>query len=942
MAQTPIFNHQVSFAAGELSPALAARVDLSKFLTGLKTARNVNVMPGGGVRNRAGTKFVAAAGDSTHQVRLIPFSASESQTYVIELGHYYARFYTNGGQVQVSAANAWSASGTFYPVGTFVSNGGTIYYCITANTSGSTFSGDAAYWRAQTVYQIVTPWASTDIFMLKFAQSADVMYFAHQSYAPQTLTFYSSTNWQIAAYSFLSGPFMDENTGQSNTITPSAATVTNTNVPITYISGGTWGSSSQVNPITVNVASVSNLSVGQAITVTGMNGTFATQLNGNKFYILSITTLVPGSSYLITLSYTPGGQPVYPAPAVSAQEYVPTSSNLEISGTITLSASANVFVSGHVGALFQLVSTIIANTITFSPTGTGQTSAAVQCGHNWSIITSGAWVGQLNVQASIDGGTTWSTIQALQSAAVNDNFTTSGDTGFDQCLIRVTSSGTWTSGGGGCVVDLSTLSFDWIGVVQITSVSSPLSATATILPIGKNDTGLANTNATWQWSEGSWSTYRGWPGSVCFNNDRLCWGGTPTEPQTEQLSRTGSYNDFSTSEPAQADDAFSIVLPSRTLNAIQNIVMMPQGQLALTTDSEWLIQPGTQGLSASSVSTLLQGVRGSSAIAPAIIGIEMMVIQRMGSVMRNLIYQLAVNGYMGDNISIISQHLFTGYTISEMAYAQEPDSILWTVRSDGALLSCTYMRDQELNAWTHHDTQGTFESICTIPDYTDGYSQPWFVVNRTLNGQTVRCIEYMVCRDMGTDPRYQYFVDCGSTYNGAATASITGLGWLANMPVAVLADGNVVNGLTVSAGGVLTLPAAASIVQVGLPFVSDIETLRIESPSPFWVQPPGTAQGRKIAIPQVTLRFWNSRGGWIRDMSQTTPDPASTGTDGFLEIKQRYASDPPAAAMPLKTMDYPVQLGGGYEFGAHMMLRQVDPLPMCLLAFFPKCVYGEN
>ena len=64
MAQTPIFNHQVSFAAGELSPALAARVDLSKFLTGLKTARNVNVMPGGGVRNRAGTKFVAAAHNS--------------------------------------------------------------------------------------------------------------------------------------------------------------------------------------------------------------------------------------------------------------------------------------------------------------------------------------------------------------------------------------------------------------------------------------------------------------------------------------------------------------------------------------------------------------------------------------------------------------------------------------------------------------------------------------------------------------------------------------------------------------------------------------------------------------------------------------------------------------------------------------------------------------
>ena len=930
MAQTPIFNHQVSFAAGELSPALAARVDLSKFLTGLKTARNVNVMPGGGVRNRAGTKFVAAAGDSTHQVRLILFSASASQTYVIELGHYYARFYTNGGQVQVSAANAWSASGTLYPVGTFVSNGGTIYYCITANTSGSTFSGDAAYWRAQTAYQIVTPWASTDLFMLKFAQSADVMYFAHQSYAPQTLTFNSATSWTLAAYSFLDGPFMVANNNQSQTMTPSAAS---NNVATLAISGMSYGGNNGglVSPY-INTATPHGLSNGQATTIQNLSGAAGSQLNGNTYYARVI------NAYEIGLNYSGGANVWMPA----FTPYTPGAGTITIPGAITVNLLSNspIFSAGHVGALFQLDATLNAQTITWAPTATGQSSSNVQCGHDWSIITSGAWTGVINIQASIDGGTTWTTIQTLQAAAANDNFTTSGDTGFDQCLIRLTSSGTW--GGSGCSVDFSTKSFDWVGVVRIATVTDSKNATINILANGNANTGLANTNATWQWSEGSWSTYRGWPGSVCFNNDRLCWGGTPTEPQTEQLSRTGSYNDFSTSEPAQADDAFSIVLPSRTLNAIQNIAMMPQGQLALTTDSEWLIQPGTQGLSASSVSTLLQGVRGSSAIAPAIIGIEMMVIQRMGSVMRNLIYQLAVNGYMGDNISIISQHLFTGYTISEMAYAQEPDSILWAVRSDGALLSCTYMRDQELNAWTHHDTQGTFESICTISDYTDGYSQPWFVVNRTLNGQTVRCIEYMVCRDMGTDPRYQYFVDCGSTYNGAATASITGLGWLANMPVAVLADGNVVNGLTVSAGGVLTLPAAASIVQVGLPFVSDIETLRIESPSPFWVQPPGTAQGRKIAIPQVTLRFWNSRGGWIRDMSQTTPDPASTGTDGFLEIKQRYASDPPAAAMPLKTMDYLVQLGGGYEFGAHMMLRQVDPLPMCLLAFFPKCVYGEN
>ena len=79
------YNSQTSFAAGEISPSLHARTDLAKYATGLKIARNGNILPQGGFRNRPGTYMVAAAGDSTHAVRNVPFVYSNGQAYNLEL-----------------------------------------------------------------------------------------------------------------------------------------------------------------------------------------------------------------------------------------------------------------------------------------------------------------------------------------------------------------------------------------------------------------------------------------------------------------------------------------------------------------------------------------------------------------------------------------------------------------------------------------------------------------------------------------------------------------------------------------------------------------------------------------------------------------------------------------------------------------------------------------
>lgn len=1002
----PLHTIQASFAGGEFSPSLFGRVDIQKYNTGLKKARNVNVIPHGGVRNRPGTKMVSAAGDSTHPVRVIPFTFSSGATFILEFGHLYIRFYTLDAQIQASSTvTAW-VTGHSYVVGNFVTQGGNTYYCLVPHTSG-TFATDLAAgdWVLQTAYQIPSPYAGSDLFNLKFTQSASVLYIAHNSYAPQQLTRILDDSWTIAAYAFAMGPFMLQNSDSTSTITPSA--ISGTGITLTasksiFVAGHVSAFFELIATIvgqTISptlTASVLNwLPTGttwQCVTTGTWSGTILVQtspdeitwttvatvttnttVSGNTGFALGYMRAIMQSSLAFSGSATAtltGDGSVAAATNLGALNAVTpnvacgTTATITITGTwsgtvsiersddggVTWNDLATTYTTNQSGTTQSTGKAIglirakmtaytsgtavvtIDGTAATAPTlavtiSTASVSAAIQCGADWSVITTNTWTGKIRVEISTDGGNNWSLVQSLASSS-SSNYNTSGSTGVRQCLIRVSADPT-VAFTGTANIDLTSQSFDWTGIVQITAVASGTSATANVINISNTDsTGLANTSATYQWSEGSWSTYRGFPACATFFQDRLCWASTPAEPETIWMSQTGNYTNFGISSPLVDSDSISVVLPSRSVNIIQNLIVMPQGMIALTSDSEWAIAVGANGvLSPTSINTNLQGHRGSASISPVVCGIEIILLEQLGTIVRNLIYQLYVSGFMGDNISIISQHLFTGFTISEMAYQQEPDSIIWLVRSDGKLLSLTYMREQEVQAWTWHDSVGTFESVACIRSSANGFTEPWFVYN--LNG--TRYIVRMVARDMGTTPSSQFFVDCGLSYSGVAATVITGLAHLNGQKVSVLADGNVIPNISV-AGGQITLAVAASTVHVGLPYVSDVESLQIEAQDPR-----GTLQGRRVAIPRVTLRFWNSRGGY------TGPEAPSDDTVTTLDpITQRTIDDDFNVAIPLKTQDYQMVLQGGYDFGAHVFFRQVDPLPFCLLAFIPQIVPAEN
>lgn len=189
---------QRAFAAGELGPAFHARADLDLYARALKTCRNFTVLRSGGVANRAGTRFIAEAKDSTGLVKLYPwvFTAAGDST-LIEAGDEYFRFYKNGAPVLVTEVDAYDG-GDSYVVGDLVSDSGANFYCI-ADAAPGDDPTDPAFWYPLTgdIYEIPTPYAAESFNSpgpLRFSQNGAEILITHTAYRPAILANLAGVN----------------------------------------------------------------------------------------------------------------------------------------------------------------------------------------------------------------------------------------------------------------------------------------------------------------------------------------------------------------------------------------------------------------------------------------------------------------------------------------------------------------------------------------------------------------------------------------------------------------------------------------------------------------------------------------------------------------------------------------------------------------------------
>lgn len=237
MAQ--VKTHARSFAGGEITPELYGRIDLVKFQTGLKTALNFWTLPHGPSQNRPGFAFVNEVKDSTRATRVIPFSFNTTQTYIIELGHQYIRWHTNGATLCETAQNAtditvaspavWTIAAHGLSVGQWVFIAGVTgtfstvvtgrFLKVATTPTANTFTlsdqaGNAinstgktitAFGSAARVYEIASPYDETDLFELKFTQKEDVLTITHPDYAARELSRSGATSWALNTITFQPG-----------------------------------------------------------------------------------------------------------------------------------------------------------------------------------------------------------------------------------------------------------------------------------------------------------------------------------------------------------------------------------------------------------------------------------------------------------------------------------------------------------------------------------------------------------------------------------------------------------------------------------------------------------------------------------------------------------------------------------------------------------------
>lgn len=404
-----------------------------------------------------------------------------------------------------------------------------------------------------------------------------------------------------------------------------------------------------------------------------------------------------------------------------------------------------------------------------------------------------------------------------------------------------------------------------------------------------------------------------YPAAVTYYEQRRWFAGPNNNPQAVYATRSATESNMAASIPTQDDDALEFRIASRQQNAIRHLVPLAD-LIALTVGGEFRIfADNAPSITPSTLSIKPQGYAGASNVQPALTSSSILYVQSQGSRVRELAYNWQQSSYASIDISIMAPHLFNGYTIRDLAYARAPVPFLAAVRSDGVLLTMTYVPEQQVYAWSQNDTtNGTYESVCVVSEGSEDVL--YMVVNRTVNGRTVRYIERQHTR-LFTEQADAFYVDSGLSYDGAATTSFSGLWHLEGETVGILADG-AEHPTRVVTNGAITLDEAASVVHVGLTYESDLLTL----PAVFDATPAG-GQGMMKNVNGVRMR-----------VTQSATVKAGPSFDKLTEYPARLVSSPYGSPPVLRTGELRFAIGPSWNSDGAVAVRQDNPLPLTVMS----------
>ena len=900
---------QQGFTTGEISPEVLARSELDKYQYALKQARNVYIRPYGAVYRRSGTIYHSACKYADKKAILVEFNYSVELSYLLEIGEGYIRVHKNGEYLGI---------------------------------------------------ELATPYTEADLPKLRFAQSADVMYITSGKYPIKTLSRYAEDDWRFGDfevtemyYDATINPRIYEGAGFTTPGSHSYKPKLSGKYQIELSGGGGGGggaytgkskrnggaggtggllkrtvelNSSQTYSITVGAGGTGrentdrsaykppdataggNTTFGSYMATGGAGGTSAGYYNAGAHSGVKGADGTPagdgaaGGAGGTTSSAGMNGANGWAYISYAEYTIITPSGTTE---NITLTSNTSIFNADSVGSFMKITHEMPSKTVST----TDGTSANVKVGDGWKIITHGTWSGDCFVERSLDNGGTW---EEYRSYSSSDDFNASESGTVDKpCLLRIRCA----TSGSGCSADLTALPYTHEGTVKITEYVSATQVKADVI------TELGSTEATPDFYWGAWSDEFGYPSFVCFFQDRLCFACTTKQPYMLWMSRTGDYGNFGVEKAdgtVTDDSAVALSFISRKQFNILHIV--PTTDLIVLTDgNEWLVS-GASTVTPTEANPKNQTSRGSTDVEPIAIGSKLVFVQRRGKVVRDMGYSFENDQYDGADLTLLAKHLTQKTTITDDAYKQEPDSLIYFVTADGRILCLTYVKGQNVYAWSTLDTDGEFEAVCNIGGAEEDIV--YCIIKREIGGETVRYIESFSPYPDTDVPNDYIMLDCAKSMTVTAR-EVSGFGWLAGKTVTVLADGREHKDIAVDEEGNLELPVPATNIVVGLPYQSVIEL-----PNVTIQAQDGSIQGRKKKVSTVYMQLTNSLGGFLGHTENETDEikydefSEYTGVKLFNGIKEMTMPNTPLGGF-LEDSSVLIATSSPYPFNLALVVRAV-------------------
>ena len=906
-----------SFTAGELSSSMEGRTDFAKYFNGASNIENFVVLPHGPITRRPGTYFVSEIKTSSAKTRLIPFTFSTEQTYILEFGNLYIRFFKDDGQITegnkvisaITKANPAVVTATShgYSDGDFVNISGVVGMTevngktfkvsnkttntfelqdvdgTNINSSGyTTYSSDGV---ANKIYQITTEYTTAQIFDLKFAQSADVMYICHPSHEVTKLSRTGHTSWSLDEVDFLStGPFLDANT-TTTTLTPSNASTGSRNITASAITGINGG----VGWLATDVGRVISMNNGKATITARTSATVAVATVTDAFDNTNAVTDWKLGSFSDTTGHPScvsffEQRLVFAATSDQPQTmFFSKSGDYEnmTSGTDADSAMIYTIASNQVNAIKSLKAT---RTLICMTTG-GE--YAVSSGTSQDAITPS----NINIRKQSNYGSAGVDALSIGNATI-----------FLQRAKRKVRELAYNFDTDGYVAPDLTILADHIsetGIVQMDYQQEPYS----IVWAARTDGVLSGLTYNRLENVVAWHRHIIGGKSDTTKNiiqQQISFTSNTTIVSTSNNTITLSSHGLSTGDPVYYYAA-SNVIGGLNISSLYYVIASDSNTIKLaTTAANATAGTAISFTSAPSTNTtqyIYQGVNVSS----------------------NFIYSAAHGFTTGD----IFYYNNTGTSIGGLAenvkyYVEKIDNNQFKLYSNKTLttvvdITSAHTSEQTDNILTH----AKVESVAVI-DGDGDEDQVWVIVQRWIDGAVRRYVEYFTPFDFNEDLTAFHYLDSGLSYVGGDTTSLTGLDHLEGEVVDIIGEGSTQTAKTV-ASGAITLSTATEQAKVGLLYSSDLQTMRLDE---GYTE---TTQTKTTRIYDLSVRFQNTVGASVGPNAAT-----------LTAIDFRASGSAMNLPIPLFTGDKSVEFDTGYGTEGLVYIQQPQALPMTILGIYPR------